>query len=119
MKILRILLTALYTIFSVIGFGLLFTDKASFLSLIIALLYIAVGLALNNIGGRATRYLSYFTASILSLLMLGAVYAAISPFFGERFDLMLLITSFIIGSIGITTIFTLVKDNKPAHEVST
>ena len=112
MKALRITLTSLYALFAAIGIGLLFTEKASLGSLIITALYIAVALALNNKGGKVTKYLSYFTAGLLTLVILGSFYAAIAPLIGERFDIKLLVITFIIGVIGMSTLYVLIKQKK-------
>ncbi len=109
MKVLRIVLTAIFSILIATGLISIFMGKAPSLSILILLGYIALGLALNGKGGKIIRYLSIFISGILSLFLLVAVYTVVSPLLGERFDLVLFVISMLIGFLGASTVYCIVK----------
>lgn len=109
MKVLRIILTGVFSILVAVGLVSVILGKVPIGSVIILLAYVAVGMGLNGKGGKPVRYISIFVGGVLSLFLLAAIYSAVSPLLGENFDLMLFIASMLIGLIGLGTIYCIVK----------
>lgn len=104
MQPIRVILTALFSIFSALGIATVFMGKVPVSSLVIALAYIATAMALNGKGGKLSKYIAYFTCFILSLGCLGAIYTLSQPLFGEAFEPLLFGSTLVIGLIGVLTI---------------
>ncbi|WP_371192905.1 hypothetical protein [Glaciecola sp. SC05] len=109
MGAIRVILTAIFSIFSAIGLVSVILSKAPLGSLIICLAYVFTAMALNRKGGIFIRYIGYITSFILSIGIIGAIYAAILPLLGSTFEPLLFGSSLVIGVIGVTTFFLLKK----------
>lgn len=109
MKVLRIILTGIFSILVAVGLVSIVLGKVPLGSMILVLAYLAVGFGLNGKGGKPVRYISIFVGGILSLFLLATIFTAISPLLGEKFDLMLFLASLLIGLIGIATTYCVVK----------
>ncbi|ODA34360.1 hypothetical protein A8L45_06445 [Veronia pacifica] len=110
MRLLRILLTALFSIFFALGISQLVMGEMSFIGIIATPAYLATALALHNRGGKFARYIGYFTCSLLSLSLLGAIYFLILPFLGDAFKPIPLVVLLTIGLVGLVS-FRLIKEN--------
>jgi hypothetical protein len=109
MKILRVLLTGMFSILIAVGIVSVVIGKVSIGSALILLAYAAVGLGLNGKGGKPVRYISIFVGIVLSLFLLAAIYTIVSPLLGERFDTTFFIVSLLIGLIGVATTYCVVN----------
>ena len=109
MKVLRIILTGIFSILVAVGLVSVVLGKVPIGSVIILLTYVAVGMGLNGKGGKPVRYISISVGGVLSLFLLAAIYSAISPLLGDEFDLMLFIVSLLIGLISLGTTYCIVK----------
>lgn len=109
MKVLRIMLTAIFSILIAVGTVSIILGRTPIGSVAILLLYLAVVFGLNAKGGKPIKYISIFVGGILSLGLLASLYIAISPLLGETFDLMLFIAGAIIGFIGVGTIYSVLN----------
>jgi len=86
--------------------------KGAIFSVIIIIFYVAAGLALNYQGGAIARYMTYFVGCILSLFIFVFVYAVITPLIGYEFDFTILVLGLGVGSIGLSTMYVLIKQRE-------
>jgi hypothetical protein len=107
MSIIRIILTAIFSIFSALGIASVLLGKTPVSALIIASAYILTTMALYNKGGKSTKYIGYITGFILGSGILISIYALIMPLLGSKFEPLLFISTLVIGLVGIATIIQL------------
>ncbi|MDO6721595.1 hypothetical protein Q4575_19505 [Psychrosphaera sp. 1_MG-2023] len=112
MRKIRIVLTAIFSIFSAVGIATVLLGKAPATSLIVALAYIVTTMALYDKGGKPSKFVAYFTGCILSLGVIGSIYALILPLIGDSFEPLLFVSTLFIGLIGITTITHLKRQTR-------
>lgn len=119
MKALRIVLTAIFFLLSGVGVVAVVLGKAPFGSLVLVMLYITCGLALNGRGGWVARYVALGTSGLLCFgLTIGAIYAGISSLFGAPMDPFLLVASLVFALIGGATLFCIMRNKKVMASVS-
>ena len=104
MSVIRVILTAIFSIFSAIGIATVILGKAPFSALIIAVVYILTAMALNDKGGKPIKYIGYVTGFILGLGVLVSIYALVMPLLGSEFEPLLFTSSLVIGLVGMATI---------------
>ncbi|WP_448556691.1 hypothetical protein [Thalassotalea montiporae] len=104
MRKIRIILTAIFSIFSAVGIATVLLGKAPVSALIVALAYIVTTMALYNKGGKPSKFVAYITSSILCFGILGSIYTLSLPLIGENFEPLLFVSTLIMGLIGIATI---------------
>jgi predicted membrane channel-forming protein YqfA (hemolysin III family) len=109
MQPIRVMLTAIFSIFSALGIATVLMGKAPVSALIIVFAYLATAVALNGKGGKPSKYLAFFTCFVLSLGCIGAIYALSQPLLGEKFEPLLFSSALVIGLIGLVTIKQLKK----------
>ena len=112
MRISIIILTAIYSIFSVLGVIYIFSGHGSAFSLVIITGYVFTAIALNGKGGQPFRIISYVVAGLLSLFLIGTLFGIFAPLFGYAFEPLLISTSLILSGLSIWTIYCLRAINK-------
>jgi len=107
MYALKLGLSLLYIFFSGKILIMIYSGDRPAVSLIIVCINLATAVALNNKGGKVTRYLAYAQGGVMSMFLLGAIYMIVSPIWGRSSDLMLLTYCLLLGSLGLATLFSL------------
>jgi len=104
MSVIRVILTAIFSIFSAVGIATVILGKAPFSALIISAAYILTAMALNDKGGKLIKYVGYVTGFLLGLGILISLYALVMPLLGSKFEPLLFTSSLVIGLVGMATI---------------
>lgn len=107
MKILRLMLTAVFVIFTGMGIFAIVTGTSTSLATVMVALYVAAAFALNGRGSRPVRFAGLLTGGLLSFLLVGALFAAVQPALGYPFEPVLLVSALCLGLLGVATIMAI------------
>jgi hypothetical protein len=111
MKLSKYLLSALFAMMAGIGIVKFFTEGLSPVAIVFCVGYLCMVASLHQRWGKPALVISYTVASLMSLMLLGAIVFAFLPFFGQRFEPVVFFACLIFGAIGILTIFTIKHQN--------
>jgi hypothetical protein len=109
LRVLRLILTAFFSLFTVIGIGAFIMGKIPFYSLIMAIAYLCVAAALNKKGGNVTRIIAYIVSGIFMVCGLLFIALVVSTFFNNAYDYLTPIVLAVFGVVGISTFTCLRK----------
>ncbi|QBY05905.1 hypothetical protein E2K93_16725 [Thalassotalea sp. HSM 43] len=104
MKVLNILLTALFCIFAALGLASIILGKLSPYALVIVVLYLGTAAALNNKGGKLALVLCYICVGLFIACGLLALTMFMSTFFGHEYDAISPVVFALFGIIGVLTL---------------
>ncbi len=107
MYALKLGLSLLYMFFSGKILIMIYSGDRPITSLAIVCFNFAMAAALNNKGGKVTRYLAYTQGGVMSMFLIGALYMIVSPIWGRTSDLTLLAYFSLLGGLGVISLFSL------------